>query len=104
GDGGMGGSKQEMGEAWVEGGVSVRTEDPVREVSVSSGRAVGVVTESGEEHHASCVVSGINPRLLFGRLVKPSELPPDFRQAISNYRCASGTFRMNVALSELARF
>jgi phytoene dehydrogenase-like protein len=102
--GGMGAITQAMAAACAQYGVAVRTSDPVREISVSSGRAVGVVTESGEEHRAGCVVSGINPKLLFDRLVKASDLPADFREAISNYRCASGTFRMNVALSELPRF
>ena len=34
----------------------------------------------------------------------PAHLPPAFRQRISQWRCGSGTFRMNVALSELPDF
>jgi phytoene dehydrogenase-like protein len=102
--GGMGAITQAMAAACIEKGVKIRTTDPVLEVAVENGRAVGVVTEGGQTHPARCVVSGINPKLLFMRLVKPSALPADFRNRIERYRCGSGTFRMNVALSELPRF
>ena len=53
---------------------------------------------------ARAVVSNLNPKLLFQSLVDPALLPADFRERIAHYRCASGTFRMNVALSALPRF
>jgi phytoene dehydrogenase-like protein len=102
--GGMGAITQAMAAACREQGVAIRTEDPVREVALENGRAAGVITESGATYPASLVISGVNPKLLFTRLVKPGDLPPDFLQAMENYRCGSGTFRMNLALSELPRF
>jgi phytoene dehydrogenase-like protein len=42
--------------------------------------------------------------LLYLNLIDPAALPADFREGISHYRCGSGTFRMNVALSELPNF
>ena len=41
---------------------------------------------------------------MFGKLVDRSFLPADFNERIERYRSGSGTFRMNVALSELPRF
>ena len=76
----------------------------VREVIVEGGRAVGVVTESGETFRASAVVSNLNPRLLYLQLIDPAALPAAFREHIGRWRCGSGTFRMNVALSELPDF
>jgi phytoene dehydrogenase-like protein len=49
-------------------------------------------------------VSNLNPKLLFTNLVDPAVLPADFRERMQRYRCASGTFRMNVALAQLPRF
>jgi len=46
----------------------------------------------------------LNPKLLYGRLIEPSALDPDFRERMAHWRCGSGTFRMNVALSELPDF
>ncbi len=37
-------------------------------------------------------------------MIDPAVLPQDFRERIDHWRCGSGTFRMNVALSELPDF
>jgi phytoene dehydrogenase-like protein len=102
--GGMGAITQAMAKAAVERGVEVRTSSPVREVLTESGRAVGVVTESGETLRARTVISNLNPKLLYERLIDPAALPQDFRERIAQWRCGSGTFRMNVALSALPDF
>jgi phytoene dehydrogenase-like protein len=62
------------------------------------------VTESGEAFRAAAVISNLNPRLLYLELLDPAVLPADFRARIARWRCGSGTFRMNVALSELPDF
>jgi len=102
--GGMGAITQAMAKAAAERGVEIRVACPVREVLVEAGRAVGVVTEKGEEIRARSVVSNLNPKLLYGALIDPAALPQDFRERIGHWRCGSGTFRMNVALSELPDF
>jgi phytoene dehydrogenase-like protein len=50
------------------------------------------------------VVANVNPKLLFLKLVEASRLERDFRERMQRYKCGSGTFRMNVALSALPRF
>lgn len=102
--GGMGAISQAMAKAAAARGVDIRVSSPVREVLVEGGRAVGVVTESGESIRARSVVSNLNPKLLYGSLIDPAALPRDFRERIEHWRCGSGTFRMNVALSELPDF
>ncbi len=102
--GGMGAITQAMARAAVERGVEIRIASPVREILIERGRAVGVVTEAGETVRARCVVSNLNPKLLYERLIDPAALDPDFRERIARWRCGSGTFRMNVALAELPDF
>ena len=102
--GGMGAITQAMAKACAALGVDIRTGAAVAEVLVEQGRAVGVVTEAGERFSARTVVSNLNPKLLFQRIVDPAVLPADFKERIDRYRCGSGTLRMNVALSELPRF
>ena len=102
--GGMGAITQAMAAACRGLGVDIRTDAEVAEVLVEKGKAVGVVTESGEVVRARAVASNLNPKLLFGKLVDPAHQPADFRERITRYRSGSGTFRMNVALSELPRF
>jgi phytoene dehydrogenase-like protein len=102
--GGMGAITQAMAKAAAERGVEIRVATPVREVLVEGGHAVGVITEKGEAVRARSVVSNLNPKLLYGSLIDASVLPQDFRERIARWRCGSGTFRMNVALSELPDF
>src|SRR5262245_2633087 len=102
--GGMGAITQAMAKAAAAHGAEIRVNAPVREVIVEKGRAVGVVTEAGEAFRARAVISNLNPKLLYLRLVDRVALPPSFAERIEKWRCGSGTFRMNVALAELPDF
>lgn len=102
--GGMGAITQAMASACADVGVEIRLNSPVVEVLIESGRAAGAVTEAGEILRARAVVSNLHPRLLFDQLVDDAAVPADFRARMGNFRSGSGTFRMNVALSELPRF
>jgi phytoene dehydrogenase-like protein len=102
--GGMGAITQAMAKAAMSRGVDIRLNAGVREIIVENGTAVGAVTESGETFRAAAVVSNLNPKLLYTSLIDAGALPAAFLQRISQWRCGSGTFRMNVALSELPDF
>ena len=102
--GGMGAITQAMRSACEGVGVEISLEAPVAQVLVDGGKAAGVRLESGEEIPCNLVVSNVGPRLLYDRLIAPSDLSPEFRRRIRGFKVGSGTFRMNVALSELPRF
>jgi phytoene dehydrogenase-like protein len=102
--GGMGAITQAMARSAEAAGVDIEVGAPVAEVLSEEGRVVGVRIEDGRVLHARSVAANVNPKLLFLQLVKPSAIPADFRQRMENYRCVSGTFRMNVALKELPDF
>jgi phytoene dehydrogenase-like protein len=102
--GGMGAITQAMAKAATAAGVEIRTDAAVKEILVDHGRSVGVVTRKGEIIRGSAIVSNLNPKLLYGELIDPAALPPEFLRRIGKWRCGSGTFRMNVALSELPDF
>lgn len=102
--GGMGAIAQAMARAAMDRGVEIRVDTGVSEILVEGGRAVGVVTDAGETIAARAVVSNLHPKLTFEKLLDPALLPADFRSRIASWRSGSGTFRMNVALSELPSF
>lgn len=102
--GGMGAITQAMARSAAGRGAVIRLGAAVAAVTVENGRAVGVVTEAGETLRGSAIVSNLNPKLLYLRLIDPAVLPQDFRERIAQWRCGSGTFRMNVALAELPDF
>ncbi len=102
--GGMGAITQAMAKSAQARGATILIDSAVREVLIENGRAVGAVTEQGAVLRAPIVISNLNPKLLFQRLIDPAVLPAEFRERIAQWRCGSGTFRMNVALSELPDF
>ena len=99
--GGMGAITQAMAKECVARGVDIRTRADVTRVVVEDGRACGAEVAPGDVVRAKHVVANVNPKLLFERLVPAEDVDADFRARIASYRCGSGTFRMNVALSEL---
>ncbi|WP_135210475.1 phytoene desaturase family protein [Vitreimonas flagellata] len=115
--GGMGAITQAMAACCRERGVEIRTGVTVKELVIDhvaqmaggvrvgeTSHARGVVTAKGEVLRAKAVISNLNPKLLYERIVPEGALPADFQERITRYRNGSGTFRMNVALSELPRF
>ena len=97
--GGMGAITQALAAEARRLGVDIECDAPVQRISDQA-----VVLESGREIAARAVIANVNPKLLFLKLVDPSRLDRDFRERMARYKCASGTFRMNVALSALPRF
>ena len=63
-----------------------------------------VVLENGAEIAARAVIANVNPKLLYLKLVDRTLLQPEFISRFEKYKCGSGTFRMNVAMSRLPRF
>src|SRR5690348_10105323 len=101
--GGMGSITQAMAKACREAGVDIILNTPVEELIIANGRASGVVAE-GKAYRARTVVAGVNPKLLFDRLVPRGAVDGDVGSRMHGWKCESATFRMNVALSELPKF
>ncbi|TCU61483.1 phytoene dehydrogenase-like protein [Novosphingobium sp. PhB57] len=102
--GGMGQITRIMGEVCRKLGVEISLESPVEQVLIDGGKVAGVRLESGEEIAATRVIANVGPKLLYGRMIAKSDLTPDFQRRMKGFKTGSGTFRMNVALSELPRF
>lgn len=101
--GGMGSVTQAMARAAREVGVDILLNTPVEELIIDEGRAVGVVAH-GRAWRGSTVVAGVNPKLLFDRLVPRGAIDAEVADRMHGWKCESATFRMNVALSELPKF
>jgi phytoene dehydrogenase-like protein len=100
----MGGITQRMRAACEEAGVEISTDAAVARLIVENGKAVGVRLVDGSEVRGRRVAANVNPRLLYQQLIDKQDLGPEFHRRIRGFKCGSGTFRMNVALSELPRF
>lgn len=102
--GGMGAISDAIAAAARARGAVIRTGAKVARLLLDSGRAAGVVLETGEEILARAVAAGVPPKLLFRDLVPEGAVSPDVRRCFAGIKSGSGTFRMNVALSELPDF
>ena len=102
--GGMGAITQIMAKVCRDAGVEISLESPVAQVLVDGDKAAGVRLESGEEIAAARIIANVGPKLLYDRLIAQSDLSGEFRRRMKGFKAGSGTFRMNVALSELPRF
>jgi phytoene dehydrogenase-like protein len=102
--GGMGTITQIMAKVCQKAGVEISLEAPVSRVLVDGGKVSGVRLESGEEIIAARVIANVGPKILYERMLDEADIPADFRRRIKGFKAGSGTFRMNVALSELPKF
>jgi phytoene dehydrogenase-like protein len=102
--GGMGAITQAMAKAAREAGVDIRLETGVKRVLNDSHGVIGIETDTGQVLQAKAIASNLNPKLLFTRMIDRNFLPEAFAGRMDNWKCGSGTFRMNVALKELPSF
>ena len=102
--GGMGAITQAMAKAARAAGAEIETEAEVREVVVERDAATAVVLADGRTIRGRALVANVNLKLFYGKLVPQNALPEAFAERMRRWKCASGTFRMNVALSELLSF
>ena len=102
--GGMGAISEALAKAAASHGVQVETDAPVRELLVEGGRTCGVVLNDGRAVRANAVAVNANLKLFYTSMVPDGALPAEFLRRMREFRCGSGTFRMNLALSELPSF
>jgi phytoene dehydrogenase-like protein len=102
--GGMGAITQAMAKAAREHGAEIETGAEVREVLIERDRAVGVVLADGRVVRGRALAANVNLKLFYGSMVAQEALPAEFSERIRRFKCGSGTFRMNLALSSLPDF
>jgi phytoene dehydrogenase-like protein len=103
--GGMGAITQAMARSAEARGVRIRTNAAVAGLILrKDGKVAGVRLASGERIEARAVAANVGPKLLFRDLVPEGAVEPELYRRFTNIKSGSGTFRMNVALSELPDF
>jgi phytoene dehydrogenase-like protein len=102
--GGMGAITQAMARAAAAHGVRIDISSSVREIIVERGRAVGVVLADGTPVRAGAVIANVDPQQLFQALLPGEVVPAAVDKRMKAWKAGSGSFRINVALSELPDF
>ena len=99
--GGTGGISNAIGNAALALGAEIRTAAPVARILTSGGRATGVALESGEEIRASAVLSSLDSRWTFVKLLDEGVLDPSFREEVLRYKYRGSSGKVNLALDGL---
>jgi len=102
--GGMGAITQAMAKEAISLGVKIQLEAEVENLEIGRQKVNGITLKSGQVIESDITVANVNPKLLFSELIDASDLKAETRTHFQTYKCQSGTFRMNVALSKLPDF
>jgi phytoene dehydrogenase-like protein len=103
--GGMGQISECIASEARERGAEIRCDAHVERILVKNGRATGVVLQNGEEIRANIVVSNVDPKITFLRLLDAkNELPEDFTRRIERFKIDGSSVKVNYALAELPNF
>jgi len=102
--GGMGAISNAIATEARAHGVVIETEVAVARVESRDGVVRGVTLADGRTLRSDLVIGNVNPKILYLEMLEPSALPVEFVMRMQEWKCASASFRMNVALSELPRF
>jgi phytoene dehydrogenase-like protein len=102
--GGTGTISNAIAGAARKAGVEIRLNAEVSRILVRGERAEGVVLGNGEEVRSRVVVSSVDPRLTFLRLLDPRSLPGDFLEDIQRYKFRGSSGKVNLALDGLPDF
>jgi phytoene dehydrogenase-like protein len=101
--GGPGTLTAAMAAAARAAGADIRTGAGVEKILVADGRVTGVAA-GGREIAADAVVSAVDPKTTFLRLVDAAHLSADFLSKIRGYRAPGTLAKINLALSALPAF
>jgi phytoene dehydrogenase-like protein len=102
--GGTGAVSEAIASAARAAGAEIRTNAPVALIRTRHGRATGVALSTGEEIDADLVLSSVDPKLTFLRLVDPRTLSPEFLAGVRSYKCRGSSGKVNLALDALPEF
>lgn len=102
--GGMGSISNAIAASGTDHGMEVEVSSGVEEILVRGGRVRGVRLASGEEIHAKLVVSNVNAKTTFDKLVDETHLPADFLHDIRSFRTRGASFKILCAVDTLPRY
>ena len=102
--GGMGTISRVIADAARRFGAEIRTQSPVGQVLVKNRHAYGVVLESGEEIRSTVVVSSVDPKRTFLKMIDSQHLAPEFLRRVNAFKIRGSSGKVNLALDGLPNF
>jgi phytoene dehydrogenase-like protein len=102
--GGTGAISNAIAEAARHFSAEIRTQVTVDQVTIKNGRATGVVLSTGEEIQAKVVVSSVDPKRTFLKMVDSQHLDAPFIKQVSDFKIRGSSAKVNLSLDALPDF
>jgi phytoene dehydrogenase-like protein len=102
--GGMGTISEGLADYVRSRGGTILTEAEAARIETAGGRVARVVLADGRDFSAPVVLSNLDPKRTFLKLMDERSLPAEFVDAIRSIRMRSGVVKINVATSGLPDF
>jgi phytoene dehydrogenase-like protein len=102
--GGLGAFTHALAESAKQAGAEIRVNAEVQHIRIKDGAVSGIVLANGEEIAVDAVVSGVDPKRTFFKLLDPTLLDPTFAMRIRNVRATGNVAKVNMALAGMPAF
>ena len=102
--GGMGAISKALASAATNFGVEIRTGSGVSEMVVKGSKASGVILDNGVEIQSNIVVSNLDAKRTFTKIVNKKDLPEGILEKAENFKIRGSSGKVNIALSALPKF
>ncbi len=102
--GGMGAIANAIAESFKAAGGEIRAGAGVEQITVRGNRVTGVALENGDEIQSDIVVSNLDPKRTFLKLMDEKDLDPDVVTKAKNFKIRGSSGKVNIALDGMPKF
>ena len=98
--GGMGSITQAMSKSLIANGGNIKAGSAVKNILVKNNRSYGLALENGDEIYADKIVSNLDVKRTFLKVVEKKELTNEFYTAVKNFKIRGSSGKLNIALDD----
>ena len=102
--GGMGAVSAALSASFQSFGGTIQCDADVAQIIVKNGKAKGVALANGDELYADIVVSNLDPKRTFLKIMDEGDLPADVVKKAKNFKIRGSSGKLNIALDGLPTF
>jgi phytoene dehydrogenase-like protein len=102
--GGMGSVAAALSKSFQSFGGTIQCDAEVDQIIVKNGKAKGVALANGNELYADIVVSNLDPKRTFLKIMDEGDLPSDVVTKAKNFKIRGSSGKLNIALDGLPTF
>jgi phytoene dehydrogenase-like protein len=102
--GGMGAVADALAASFQSFKGEIALDSEVQQIMVKNGKVCGVALASGDELYADIVVSNLDPKRTFLKIIDEKDLPEDVLRKAKNFKIRGSSGKLNIALDGLPTF